>query len=329
MKNKINVKIITEASRSIGIGHIKRCSILSKYLKKRGLTTIFLVNSRYAKSLLNNLNEFVIEKYQDADSDYIIRDLKKGSSEHIVQKEVGEGKVVLLLDDKGTARTKASIVCDPFMTPEERSNLRHGNNTKYLYGLKYSIINPNLTNNVTINASLGKEGLFICLGGSDPFNITYNIVKSLNNVGFKNSTTIILEKQNCLYSSVNDIIKKWKNSCIHGYKSNIYEDIFKSKIVITKVGMILMESFFLGTPCLTVEPTEAHFELHKRLINFYKTWPAILKGLYSSVDYTDIATTIRDLLHENEKLSRMGNIGKKLVDGQGADRIIDVMVSLK
>ncbi len=327
MTGTTDVLICTEASPEIGHGHVVRSHSLAAAARDRQLGVTFFAPDGYTASILAALGERVLRCFPDEAPPFVVRDFRSGTSPETVSRDLARGSRVLLMDETGTARTLASVVCDSLMTSRRRSGCLHGTETLYLYGLAFAPLRPQFAS-MKGRARPGLSGrprLFVCFGGNDPSLTTLKFIESLDRWGFAGPATVIVSAGDQALA-LEGIMRKWEASHVRSDVGNVASLMAQADLVATKVGVLMLESFCVGLGCVLVEPSPAHVFLQEQLLEEYVDWPAIELGLAEGADFDGIARKTLELLGDGERLSTLGDRAARLVDGMGAGRIVDALV---
>ncbi|HDP70436.1 MAG TPA: hypothetical protein ENN38_06490 [Actinobacteria bacterium] len=332
MKKKIDLLIFTEASSSLGHGHVMRCKALADEAREQGINVGFFTQDKYMVNILQSLEEDSIIDFEcNFTPRFVIRDFKNGSSLREVQRYLSKNCIVLLLDELGQSRAIASLVSDVFMTSQRSLKYPHSENTKYLYGLNYAPLKKQFSkNHGAANPGSSIPGrLLVSFGGSDPFSITKHFIEALNYVGFCGPATVVASKMSPDFNHIEEILCGWKESEILDNVTDMSLHMKYCDIAVTKLGMIMLEAFCIGLGCITIEPTPAHLALQMDQALFYNSWPVVGLGLANELDFFKAAHKTMELLHNPNEMSMLAQQGANLVDGLGAKRIIEELLMLE
>lgn len=319
--------IFTEASPQVGHGHVGRCLALADEASRRGLKVMFPVADQYTADIVHDGGHQTCRDVVE-NTPFIIRDFRDGSAAADVARERASGSRVMLLDERGEARTCATIVTDTFMTPHRARQFVHAPEVAYLYGFEYAPLRSQfleLAMGERPKPSLG-GCLFVAFGGSDPHGITRRYLQALDDCGFRGPATIVVEGTPAAYQEASRIAATWRGTVIYQNITNMAVLMKNACLVATKVGMTLLESFCLGKGCVFIEPTPAHVNLEEELARHYPTWPALEFGLADDVDFIKAASQTMDFLADHERVQGMGRVAANLVDGRGTSRLIDSLL---
>lgn len=197
--------------------------------------------------------------------------------------------------------------------------------TTYLLGMKYVPLKQAFWNCEAKIISEKANNLLILTGGSDPFNVTEQILDSIDTYQFQ-TIDVICGIYNTNY---NKFVKKYennKNIKFHQAVNNIEQYMKKADIAISAGGMTLYELCAIGTPAISFSFAD------NQLDNVRQFQEDGLIDYAGDARMDDIAGTINQYLTRyrndfelrKEKSEKM----QKVVDGKGAERIARAIVTL-
>ena len=197
--------------------------------------------------------------------------------------------------------------------------------TTYLLGMKYVPLKQAFWNCEAKIISEKANNLLILTGGSDPFNVTEQILDSIDTYQFQ-TIDVICGIYNTNYKK---FVKKYennKNIKFHQAVNNIEQYMKKADIAISAGGMTLYELCAIGTPAISFSFAD------NQLDNVRQFQEDGLIDYAGDARMDDIAGTINQYLTRyrndfelrKEKSEKM----QKVVDGKGAERIARAIVTL-
>ncbi|MBW2618093.1 MAG: hypothetical protein JRC92_04385 [Deltaproteobacteria bacterium] len=325
MKRRPDLILKTQASAEQGHGHVRRCQALAAEARRQGLRPCFEAVDQYTADLVAALGEEVEDESNQRHASFIIRDFPGNNPTASVRREVAAGSVVLLLDDHGPARNQATIVTDAFSTPED-GPLPSGQGVDYLYGLDYAPLRADFAARQG-QARPGRNScrrLMVCFGGRDACSITPRLIAGLHRAGYRGPSTIIAEARH--QADLAALTADWKGTRVLTGVDEVAQGMLQCDLVVTKMGLLLVEAFCLGLGCALIEPSQAHLDLEAAQRRWRKAWPVREFGLAGEVDFDQAGAKAAALLANPEALAQMGAEAAGLVDGLGASRLIEAML---
>lgn len=322
-----DLTIKTKASVEEGHGHVKRGLALAAQARRQGLHPCFQAADKYTADLLAALGEEAKAASHHHFAPFIIRDLPVNNPPAAVGREVESGSVVLLLDDHGPARRQASIVADVFGTPDQDGPHPPGTGVDYLSGFDYAPLAAGFADRQG-QARPGRDSggrLLVCFGGRDACFIAPRFIAGLHRVGYRGPATIIAEAHH--QAALTALTADWAKTRVLTGLSEMAQEMLECDLVVTKMGLLLLESLCLGLGCALIEPSQAHLDLEGAQRQRRSAWPVWEFGLARKVDFDQAGAEVARLLADREALALMGAEAAGLVDGLGASRLIKAMLA--
>jgi len=329
-----------DAGKEIGLGHYKRCEAIANRLnsntksifftKTEGIiglhknSTTIKINDNYNINQQINFTNNIIERY---DVDVFIADINNKTASENKEKylyyleQISEFKPLLVsFDDFKIHDTYSDLVVIPYVGAD-KINIDKRKKTKYLLGPKYFIIRDEFLNfrHRRIKSEVGN--IFISMGGSDANNITENIICSISNI-VENFHLNIIKGPLSKFDSNNirRMLNKSKISfTIYDSPDNIAEIMGISDLGIISSGLSQYEASVMGLPAIVISLND----YHKHIVDEFAKMNSIVSfGTLNSRRLRQLRETIKFLM-ENQKMRKtMSKNGKKIVDGNGIERLL-------
>jgi UDP-2,4-diacetamido-2,4,6-trideoxy-beta-L-altropyranose hydrolase len=337
MRKKIVIRCITDETK--GFGNFTRCYTLAKSLQKYGYKIIFIINNN--KTVINKLqkrkfNHFIIPKnftystewnfiddiMNSVNSHVLIIDMRE-YAESISKKLFSKNYKTILIDDAFCQKAYADIIFNGTLSKQFHNYKIVNKKSKLYLGPKYFLANEEFKKSKKSIKNICKKkkyNVLISMGGSDPANLTLNILKSLINLSdiqitviigpfFKNTQKIIE------LSNKNNIILKFS-------PDKIWKEFEKADVVISKSGVTLYELVLLKIPTICIiafkhEAQNAQFFMNKGCI--------INLGMYNILKKDQLPKTLKRLLDNPEKRKQLCIRSGKVMDGKGLNRTSQII----
>lgn len=256
MKNKIYFR--ANGSSSIGLGHVLRCISLISMIKDK-FDCILILNKDIPPQILpTQIKYFFIQN--DIPEDEIFQIKKIVNSKDILlldgyefdysyQKKIKHlvRKLVVVDDFKNR-----KLCCDVLINHGIKS-IKNSNNISYFTGLSYLILRPDFLKSIQYPNKIRStnNNIFVCFGGSDPFNITDKVLKTILKNNTFDEIFVVIGAANKFN---NFLIEKYSNSNIRFYINATSKQIIKllgnSRIAISTSSTIALEICCTQTPLL-------------------------------------------------------------------------------
>lgn len=325
----MKVIILTEGGEIGGLGHIQRCLAISQAFEEKGIKSQFIVNGddSVKKALkeknyqicswLKKRNEFfeLAKKVDIVIIDSYLGDISfyKKLSELV--------RVPVYIDDNKRLDYPRGIVVNGGIHARELKYLKK-DSIRYLLGNQYAPLRKLFWEARGRETRDAIEGVMVTTGGHDPQNVMPKIVKFLK-VNYP-----VLRKDIIIGNAFGNIdaIKREidKNTnLIYSPDTRKMKDIMsRSDVAISSGGQTLYELARMGVPTIAFRQAE------NQRLNL-EAWDK--KGFIEYVGgYDDFARKISqglDRLPLRKERVRRGGIGMRLVDGQGARRIREALLT--
>jgi UDP-2,4-diacetamido-2,4,6-trideoxy-beta-L-altropyranose hydrolase len=342
-----------DSNKRTGIGCITRSLNLASCLKKKAPITFVTEKNKEAVKLIKNEGYPLITtpcwSSVEKEIEGISRVLKRLSKENeivfvleykILNKEfikeiskIVAKTIVIANYPKHQLLPSADVVINANVFPKEGGEILKSGKTKYYLGPKYMILAEQFARAKPITVSEKVRNIFVTMGGSDPENATMDIVRALNKVEEEFTATVVIGP---FYSSENKLRKLIANSpkSIRLKKNLNSTEMFKlmrkSDLAISAAGISLYELCHLGVPTMAL-PWSVVYNHQRCIARAFEKKGAVLNlGLHKEVSTENISKTISLLINGFELRKKLGEEGRKFVDGRGlyyAKKIIEKSIS--
>lgn len=330
----MNVAFKVDVSKEIGIGHLMRCLALSEELKKRGCKCYILskIDDNIAKK---KTREFQVEFHKiktlddlikfskDQDIDWIITDCYNLDTDYI-KKLKNEKFKVLSIDDNALIHYHSDIVVNQNIGAN-KLDYSSEKYTRFLLGPEYAIMRDELLKRKEKKERENVEKILVTLGGTDKDNLTLKVLKALETVDKNIEILAVVGPFNPHYSNLQEFIKK-SDSNIKLIQSpgNMTDIHLESDIAISAGGTSCYELAYFGIPNLIVTIADNQLNIARELDN---QEISIYLGKKEDVKAELVLDKVNELINNHPVRKSMNQNGKKLIDGRGKKRIVDVMES--
>jgi len=310
MNQKIAFRV--DAGYAVGFGHIKRCIVLAKEIRKK-TKVIFITRDQEAVSIIEKnkfkaikLNRSIgknkeigaIKKIIALNSvNKILIDLKELVSTKYIEELKKTRAKIMLLDNVGDGRKNADVVIYPVAHSDKR--LFKGIRGRLYYGWDYVIVDKKFfgKRKPLSFVRAGKPHILVTMGGSDAHNLTPKIISALKKIKQNFKCTVVMgpgfHNKHIRVKDERFIVKK--------NVSNMAELMISSDISIILFGVSAYEAAAARLPCILISDSERNNTAAKA---FKKFGTSTYLGHYASVNEKDIILTIINLL-KNQKRTKL------------------------
>jgi len=338
------IAFILEADHLIGMGHIIRCLSLASFCEKLNLKCVFLCpNDSEAIEIGSNLApQFQWEKLSFKTTEQV--DIKEWLELH---KRIGFDCLVIDLWEhrckalhslyRNTDFPKIMLSSFPFAhqpvfydilismglfssSHKMAISALIGNAVNYI-GPEYVIMNGKYVADIKpVDICREADTVFVCMGGSDPANITLSVVDAL-----ASSADIRIEAvigQN--YKYMDSLFKYEKPGRINFYRDtdNIAPVAARCDIGIITGGILRYEMALAGLPIMIVSTFPIQHELSQI---FEDTGAAVNMGIFDTLSRDAISSQVKQLLRDFELRKKMHQRLTAITDKNGPERVWQII----
>jgi UDP-2,4-diacetamido-2,4,6-trideoxy-beta-L-altropyranose hydrolase len=338
-----NVIVRADANSEIGTGHVMRCLALAQTLVSGGGTTTFLGccrNPALRRRIRDAGARFVSLQGAHPNSadlratlrfigrlepDWLVIDGYHFGPEY--QKAArATGVQVLVIDDLAQwPEFHADIVLNQNLAAEKLPYVCD-RDTELLLGMRYVMLRQEF---------LGRRGtrhpaapvarrVLVTMGGSDPENATLGAIEALDKTDLPQLETVVIVGADNRHLEQLRAVSSLRRLSIRVVRNvqNMPDLMAWADMAITTAGGTVWELLFMGCPTLSftrMPVQEADYRSLEQL------GAMCCLGSEAAATPEHVATAIQDLAYSPTVRRRMSALGSKLVDGQGAARVVRAM----
>jgi UDP-2,4-diacetamido-2,4,6-trideoxy-beta-L-altropyranose hydrolase len=330
--------IRADASAAIGTGHVMRCLALAQAWC-RGDANAFFAQAESTPALEKRLRvegfDLVRvrgERGSAEDATETVALARARGATWIVadgycfgsawQKQIrAAGLRLLVIDDYGQAEHyHADLVLNQNLSANESLYTRRDADTRLLLGPRYALLRREF-----LDASIsGRETsdsarkVLVTLGGSDPDQVTAKVIAALQEITGLEAIILVggsnphLESLRTLIGSANPALQLVVDA------TNMPELMRWADVAITAAGSTSWELATTGLPALQLVIADNQAPIAAAL---HRAAVTVSLGNHRAITPTEITVALRDLLADRPRRGEMSARGRRLVDGQGANRV--------
>jgi UDP-2,4-diacetamido-2,4,6-trideoxy-beta-L-altropyranose hydrolase len=343
--NKLFIR--ADANTQIGTGHLMRCLALAQQWQAQGGLVTFIANC-HSDSLRQRLLDegfrlISLERsYPDpADWETTSQVLTTHPGTWVVldgyhfdpnyQCQVkNAGYALIVVDDMAHLEHYfADIVLNQNMNAEGLSYACQSY-TRFLLGTRYTLFRSEFL------AWRGRQReipttarkVLVTLGGGDPDNQTIKVIQALHQVDVEGlEVVVVVGSVNPHLLSLEDVVAQSQSNI--RFVQNVTDMpalMAWADVAISAGGSTCWELAFMGLPNLILVLAD-----NQQLIaqNLHLAGVAINLGWHETVSVDEIGRALRKLLLAPTERERMSKLGQQLVDGEGGNRVIQVLTAGK
>lgn len=349
-----------DANHAVGSGHVSRCHKLAKQLVMLGANVAFV--SRRQRSRVptiadgmsvihfdavaalggedrpSSMQSSVASELSDAERtvgafpakpDWVVVDsYELGATwEAAVRSQCGR---LAVIDDLGRPHD-----CDLLIDPNwhgSKTETRYAGRvsplTQSLLGPDFALLDPAFAKSrVSPTNRQGKvKRVLVYFGGSDQYGLTPLALTVLAKPEFARlEVDVVIGATNKASPLGNAVAINRPGVTVYEHQNSLAKLLAGVDVAIGAVGGTTWERMCLGVPSLTVVIADNQLETANDLA---AAGLIDLLGHATNVTEETLAQGLRELLNAPERRQRMADAGQALVDGRGAERVVDVLCGL-
>jgi len=308
-----------DGSKALGMGHVNRCKIIAKNLKKLKVSCIFL--TQFTQVYENLLSEgftvfFISKKNETQQVNEILR--KEHCSKFVIdskRKSIGKlianlnKKIKIIMIDNTYYSNYADLaIFSSLKDPKKQYPKNSVVGAQYvLHGIKIPPKPVRKKNN----------SILISMGSSDKYNITQKIITSF----LKNNTlfdlTIVLGKYNENEQQLLKIINNDKRFHILKNSTSLVSLMSKTTMGIVTFGITVYESAICCLPLFVISHSNENEDSAKLVAKY--GWISYV-GKYDKINYDKVIKNVLNLMDNKKELKNMKQACLQ-IDGLGPLRV--------
>ena len=326
----MKIVILTEGGKNIGFGHVSRCVSLYEAFRKKGITPELVINSDSSvKAILGGkrfrLHNWLKDKNIPGllkNADILVIDSYKALPE-LYQKAVELVKLGVYLDDFRRIDYPRGIVLNSSMHafkikyPKKKG-------IRYLLGSKYILLRKEFWNVKANEAREKLSSLTLTFGGNDIRNLNHLILEHLVKKFPGMNKQLLLGDSKDQLNGLN-LIKDKRTKLFSGIDAGELKKILRiTDVAISAGGQTTNELARLGIPAISVAVADNQLGIVK---GWAKSGFLIFAGKWNEQGLLKrIEDDLERLKNDFRLRKKMGSIGKRLVDGKGAERVVEILL---
>lgn len=343
----MNVLFRADASQDIGIGHVMRCLALAQTLQReKHHITFLMLDSAPAlemRLIKENINiqhlfveagscedvEQVIKVAHQLDIDWVVADGYQFETnyQHNLKQA---GLKVLLFDDYGHGRHYyVDLVLNQNLNADENVYLHREDYTELLLGCSFSLLRqeflvwrgwqrkiPNIARKILVT-----------LGGADFENVTLKVLNALRLIRVEGlQILVVVGSRNPHYKGLQIMAQQMSHSVdLVSNAENMPDLMAWADLAIAAGGSTNWELAFMGLPTIVIVLANNQQKVAQELAQS----DVILNlGWHQNQTKHSICKAILPLLSDLNQRQLMSQAARKIIDGRGAQRVVNKMKHL-
>jgi UDP-2,4-diacetamido-2,4,6-trideoxy-beta-L-altropyranose hydrolase len=338
--------IRADASIAMGTGHVMRCLALAQAWQDVNGDVVFAMAESTA-AIARRLQDEGIEIARlecrpgsADDAEEIASTCQRQCAEWIVvdgyhfdleyqQRLKDAGLKLLLIDDSGQVGPYiADVVLNQNVHAAKVSYRNRATDTRLLLGPRYALLRREFRSWCKHQRPVARiaRNLLITMGGSDPQNVTAIVLTALRLLKIRElKIKVVVGGSNPHVARLRDLISRLPNAHLQTDVTKMAELVAWADLAITAGGGTCYELALMGTPMLLFTMAENHAATCRAL---EQLGAGVHVGWFHNITADRLAEALRDLMFDRERRRRVTDNARRLVDGNGAYRVVENVLSV-
>jgi UDP-2,4-diacetamido-2,4,6-trideoxy-beta-L-altropyranose hydrolase len=330
------------ATTRVGIGHLMRCTALGQAWQEQGGTVEFLTRCENTALLKRLQAEGFSVRQLGADSDWDAFDAAAKSAPdgalvldgYQLDAEYQKCarsffRPLLVIDDLADLpRYSADLVLNQNIYAAEL-RYAHEPHTRLLLGCRWALLRNEFRRwrDWRREIPAAARRVLITLGGSDPDNVTLEVMQALQCSGLadKLEIQVVAGAGNPHFPELEETARASRNIRVCSNVRDMPALMAWADIAVTGAGSTCWETAFMGLPSLTIILAENQKRIAEGL---ERAGAAINLGWHQDLSPESIAASTDGILRARACRERLSERGRGLVDGNGAAATVAVIHEL-
>jgi spore coat polysaccharide biosynthesis predicted glycosyltransferase SpsG len=337
---RLSVLFRCDASPSIGLGHLVRCLALADELHaKHDVAVSFAMRPSPLASEMVKRRSYPALQPPDgrvfdqeawlhdcvlkSGAQILVVDVRDDLSKAALESLAGNGTIIAVLDDSSDRRWAANLAFYP-PVPQVRRVDWSGFRGRLCVGWEWIVLRSQFAEPFPPRDN-SKCSLLIAMGGSDPAGLTLKAVRALDCLDEDFESVIIVGAGFCHRQSLRDLLGQTRRRfTVREDVSEMSSAMAEASLAICSFGMTAYELAAMGVPTVYACLTEDHAESASALV---AAGMGISVGVDDQDTETRLAAAVEGLLVDKNARAQMSARAREFVDGRGARRIAELLVS--
>lgn len=338
MADRVSVLIRADGGATIGAGHLIRCLALAETLRLRA--TVTFVTCQGQSPLVDHIRRAGITVIEIAaahpdpgDAGTVARLVEQFGQEWVVidgyhfderYLERLRGARVMVIDDQARLERYAADVLLDQNVGALQQPYAVSTETQLLLGTRFTLLRPEFSGIEHADSGDRPRHVLVVMGAGDAANATGLVLEGLRIAHTRFDTTVLLGGANPHADRLEAEFGATPGWRIVRNTSDVARLMAAADMAIAGVGGVMRELACVGVPTLLVSATPAQ---HSVADGAHRYGAHRLIGDVSTLAPQDVAAAVESLAEDSEARRTMTRLGRVLIDGRGASRVAEAMLS--
>ena len=333
------ILIRADASAEIGAGHVMRCLALAKAWQSTGGSATYLmaecfpaIEERLVREGVT-VSRITAAPATPADAQQTAAEATRVNASWLVvdgyrfapdylRRLKAAGLRILFLDDDGRFDFyPADVVLNQNISADRKMYEKRDRLTRLLLGPEYVLLRPEFLAETKAreHPAIARKVL-VTMGGSDPDNVTGKVLAALTSLGSDIEGRVVVGSGNPWHADLQALTERLVPKVkLARSPENMAPLMRWADVAISGAGSTYWELAHMGLPAIVIAYSADQEDIAKILAEREN---AISLGWHANLSEEQVSDALLRLLNDYERRCAMSERGRKLVDGQGAARVV-------
>jgi spore coat polysaccharide biosynthesis predicted glycosyltransferase SpsG len=172
----------------------------------------------------------------------------------------------------------------------------------------------------------GVNRILVFMGGADPQNVTSKVLRAIHMLDRSDiAIDVVIGNLNPYHDEIKILTSKIPNTICHHNVEDMANLMSSADLCIGACGTTTWERCCVGLPTIAIILAENQKNTSE---NLDKEGALLNLGWYHNVTENNIKEGIEGLIGNPQKMASMCDKSRRLVDGEGVNRVCDAMISM-
>lgn len=328
-----------DGTHTAGFESFWRCLTFSAALQRRRRPIFFLSNlepkslsfsvKRVGNSWLSTKNsigseddlEELIQEVRRLQPGAVVLDSQNVSREYIETVQA-EGVTVVSMDHIADQRFSSELVINPLLAPG-KEDYEVAPYSQVLLGARYALVRPEVRRLRPLRAQEPTQPFraLVALGDDDPHRQSLDLAKLLVNCPQVDRVDLLIRAHHPDLKEMQNLAEANPEKIEIAVEApEVAAKIVRCHFAVTAGNVTALELGCVGIPQLVIVQNEVHWPTAQRL---EEEGAATCLGWHENVSERTIRDAVQNLLEDPLERKSMSRCGRRLIDGRGADRMVN------
>lgn len=332
-----------DASTSVGTGHAMRCIALAEAWKEVGGPVTFVMASseasiarRLASDSISLVElatspggsmdaELTMDLARKREVDWVVLDGYQFDAEYQNALRRSRSSLLAIDDFARVGKYDVDMLLDQNIGVSSRLYIQVDKKVRLLLGSRYVLLRREFSERRWRKSEhpprVGR--VLLTMGGMDPGNVSLRAIQAIESINEPLDVMVVVGDGNPNYDLLRRETRGNPRVRLERGVSNMAEVMTWPDMAVASAGTTALELAYMGIPAILVAVADNQIPLASGLNS---AGVAVSLGWHEKVSSFEVARATEKLIPAREARTEMSEIGRKMIDGKGATRVVRSMI---